>query len=116
MIKIFTIALMLIFTSCYAVACDADYTVTLETFGEGVTVELRSGAPGSSKIIKSVRSNGGSVRFSEICPGQYFLAIGNDDNVSITPVMNFQNNYSYTGSITITRGSGNVTKKSRKNL
>ena len=31
-----------------AVACNTEYNITLQTFGEGVLVELRSGIPGES--------------------------------------------------------------------
>ncbi len=65
-----------------ASACNTVYNITLQTFGEGVLVELRSGTPGNSRVVQSRRSNGGAVNFGKLCPGNYFLAIGNDDSVS----------------------------------
>jgi hypothetical protein len=99
-----------------ASACNIDFTIELQTFGENVQVELRNGSPGKSRPIKSQRSQGGQVGFYDLCPGSYFLAIGNNDYVSVTPVRNFTENSSYKSNITMQRGSGNVSKKSRKNL
>ncbi len=104
------------FLSFSAIACNISFTIELQTFGENVTVELRSGSPGKSRPVKSQRSQGGQVGFYSLCPGNYFLAIGNDDNVSVTPVRNFVENVSYSSRITMQRGAGNVSKQSRKNL
>jgi hypothetical protein len=108
--------LLALFSVTTASACNTDFNVTLETFGDGVTVELRTGTPGNSRIVETVRSNGGNVHFNGLCPGAYFLAIGNDDNVSVTPVRQFQDNADYNSRITLQRGPGNVSKKSRKSL
>jgi hypothetical protein len=97
-------------------ACQSNYVIQLETFGEGVRVELRAGVPGSSKIIQSSFSNGGQVRFTRICSGAYFFAIGNGDDVSITPVRYFDDFTNYSSSIVLQRGSGNVSRKSRSSL
>ena len=99
-----------------AKACNTEYNIMLQTFGEGVLVELRSGSPGSSKVVNSRRSNGGAVNFENLCPGNYFLAIGNEDSVSVTQTRYFEADAVYKGSIVMQRGSGNVSKKSRKNL
>lgn len=101
--------------SAYA-SCETTYNITLQTFGEGVRVELRTGAPGSSKIVNSTFSRGGQVGFYRLCPGNYFLAIGNDDNVSVTPVRYFEDYAEYTSSITMQRGSGNVSRRARNSL
>ena len=97
-------------------ACNIDFSIELQTFGENVTVELRSGAPGRSHPVKSQRSQGGRVSFDNLCPGSYFLAIGNEDSVSVTPVRQFESDRGYTSRITLQRGSGNVSKQSRKAL
>lgn len=102
--------------SSVAQACNVEFQVTLETFGEGVLVELRGGAPGASRVIRSTRSSGGSVLFQPLCPGNYFLAIGNGDSVSVTPVRKFENDTTYTSRITVQRGSGNVSKRPRGSL
>lgn len=99
-----------------ALACNTQYNITLQTFGEGVLVELRSGSPGNSRVVQSRRSNGGAVNFGNLCPGNYFLAIGNDDSVSVTQARYFESDAVYTGSIVMQRGSGNVSNKSRKSL
>jgi hypothetical protein len=99
-----------------ATACNIDFSIELQTFGENVNVELRSGAPGRSRAVASHRSQGGRVSFDKLCSGSYFLAIGNDDSVSVTPVRQFESDYRYTSKITVQRGSGNVSKKSRKSL
>ena len=59
---------------------------------------------------------GGNVNFVDLCPGSYFLAIGNDDNVSVTPIRQFISGKDYSSRLTIQRGSGNVSKQNRKNL
>lgn len=110
------IAAAVVSFSGWASACSIDYTIHLETFGEGVLVELRAGQPGSSRVVKATRSNGGTVYFSSLCPGSYFVAIGNDDSVSVTPTRFFEDNANYTSRITMQRGSGNVARKSRKSL
>lgn len=115
MIK-FALFLIGLFLSFGAIACNIELKIELQTFGENVIVELRKGSPGNSRPVKSQRSQGGQVRFDSLCPGNYFLAIGNDDSVSVTPVRNFEENVSYSSRITMQRGSGNVSKQSRKNL
>lgn len=99
-----------------AVACSIDFTINLDTFGEGVTVELRTGAPGNSRIVKTQRSSGGTVFFGGLCPGSYFVAIGNGETVSVTPVRQFEDYGKYTSTLKMQRGSGNVAKKSRNAL
>lgn len=99
-----------------AFACNTEFNITLETFGEGVLVELRTGKPGNSRVVKSTRSSGGNVSFAPLCPGNYFLAIGNEESVSVTPVRNFQDDSVYSSRITLQRGSGNVSRQSRKSL
>ena len=99
-----------------AMACSSQYNILLETFGEGVLVELRAGTPGNSKVIRSATSHGGNVRFTGLCSGNYFLAIGNDTSVSVTPVRYVEDGAIYNSRITMQRGSGNVTKKPRSSL
>lgn len=99
-----------------SVACSTQFKITLETFGEGVLVELRGGVPGRSRVLSATRSHGGAVNFHSLCPGSYFLAIGNDDSVSVTPTRQFADQMIYTSRITIQRGSGNVSSQSRKSL
>jgi hypothetical protein len=102
-------------------ACTTTYTVNLQnqTAGSttnGVLVELRQGVPGHSTIVTTQRSSGGSAYFTNLCAGTYFLAIGDGDNVQVTPSHQFADNYTYTSTITLITGPGNVTNKSRKSL
>ena len=115
MSKVLAIVFGLIFSAAVD-ACSIGFSIELQTFGENVTVELRTGAPGRSRPVASQRSQGGRVSFDNLCPGSYFLAIGNDDSVSVTPIRQFENDHSYTSRITMQRGSGNVSKQSRKSL
>lgn len=112
----YTLLIAATFFSGLTSACNIDFTIHLETFGEGVLVELRTGKPGASKVVRSTRSTGGTVNFSALCPGPHFVAIGNDDSVSVTPSRVFENDVSYTSRITMQKGSGNVDRKSRKSL
>jgi len=113
--KAITIAAIIVGSSL-SHACDVEFNITLQTFGEGVLVELRSGEPGRSRVVKSARSSGGLVQFAPLCPGSYFLAIGDDESVSVTPGRIFENGVVYSSRITLQRGAGNVSRKSRKSL
>jgi tetratricopeptide (TPR) repeat protein len=96
--------------------CDVAYNISLQTFGEGVTVELRKGTPGNSSTVNSSQSFGGNVRFGNLCPGSYFLAIGNGDSVSVTPVRQFERGVDYTSTLTMQRGAGNVSTRRKGDL
>jgi len=96
--------------------CQTTFAITLNTFGEGVQVELRGGSPGSSRAIATRYSNGGRVYFENLCPGNYFLAIGDKETVSTTPVRYFEDFSEYSSSIVLQRGAGNVSKRSRSSL
>jgi hypothetical protein len=90
--------------------------VQLETFGEGVTVELRQGVPGNSKVVESQKANGGTVYFSNLCHGSYFMAVGNEDEVQVTPVRQFEDNRVYESKIVVQKGPSNVASKRRSML
>jgi hypothetical protein len=94
-------------------ACATVLQVQLETFGEGVSVELRRGTPGSSRVVATQQSHGGTVYFRNLCAGTYFMAIGNGDDVEVTPVHDFQDYHQYQSKITMQRGAGNVARKKR---
>lgn len=102
-------------TGAYA-RCVTTFDINLQTFGEGVLVELRAGSPGNSRVVSSRSSRGGHVGFSGLCPGNYFLAIGNDETISVTPVRYFEDYAGYSSTITLQKGSGNVSKRSRSSL
>ncbi len=116
-IKKLATSLLLAFATFSANAiCNIDYKVNLETFGEKVNVELRNGTPGNSRLIKSAISTGGTVAFSSLCSGSYFVAIGDGDSVSVTPTREFVENRSYQSTLRMQQGSGNVSKRSRSSL
>ena len=101
-------AVLLILMMASAVACEIEYTVNLETFGERVRVELRTGSPGRSRVVATKVSSGGRVYFPDLCSGSYFVAIGNDESVSVTPVRFFEDEHRYTSRLVLQRGGGNV--------
>lgn len=115
-ITILLTAFALLLSSAANAECDIAYTINLNTFGEGVRVELRSGIPGKSKVKKSRNSSGGKVKFNALCQGNYFLAIGNKEQVSITPVHYFEEHHEYTSNIILQQGTGNVETRSRSSL
>jgi len=108
------LATYLISTQAYA--CDIQYTLNVKTLGESVTIELRSGRPGNSKVIDTAMTKGGIVVFKGICPGTYFFAVGDENYVDVTPVEAIQENYEYRGEVRIQRRAGNMDKKKRKDL
>ncbi|EGV16136.1 hypothetical protein [Thiocapsa marina] len=99
-----------------AQACDTTWDITLVTFGEGVSIELRAGSPGTSRVLATRQSSGGHVVFSNLCAGDYFLAIGNNETVNVTPVRTFEDGADYQSRITVQTGSGNVSTRSRSSL
>jgi len=102
-----------------AAACNTTLTVNLkegEGTRDGITVELRLGVPGSSRVVRRADSSGGRVYFSGLCPGSYFMAIGNQDYVEVTPVHQFEGNMRYESTISLQTGTGNVSHRSRKDL
>jgi hypothetical protein len=99
-----------------AQACDTTWDITLETFGEGVTIELRAGSPGTSRVLATRQSSGGHVGFRDLCAGDYFLAIGNEETVSVTPVRTFEDGADYQSRITVHSGAGNVSTRPRSSL
>jgi len=96
--------------------CGISFAVTLETFGEDVNVELRSGEPGNSFPLVIKRANSGKLNYDGLCEGKYFIAIGNDTDVSTTPVQLFVNGKTYTSTVQLTKGVGNMSSKNRNQL
>lgn len=96
--------------------CNISFDVELETFGENVLVELRMGVIGSSRSIDIQRRHGGRVKFQDLCPGSYFLSIGNEDYVNVTPGRKFETDFKYSSRVTLRRGSGNVVRMNRNKL
>lgn len=96
--------------------CLIKYEVTLETFGANVKVELRAGELGKSFPLEIKEASGGKLNYSGLCEGKYFIAIGNDKDVSTTPVQEFINGTNYTSTVTVTKGSGNMGSSRREKL
>jgi len=67
-------------------------------------------------VVNSSQSYGGNVRFGNLCPGSYFLAIGNGHSVSVTPVRQFESGIDYTSTLTMQRGAGNVSTRRKGEL
>jgi hypothetical protein len=112
---IFLLGVVLIAASA-ASACDISYKVRLKALGETAGVELREGFVGGSRVIATRRSSGGVVVFSRLCPGQYFLAIGDGESVSVTEPHQFNEGYGYEAVIFLQSGSGNVRRVGRGKL
>ena len=99
-----------------------DVTVVLSsTFTQGsnrIMVELRQGAPGASEVVDTQYFEGqtGTVRFSRMSAGPYFIAIGNGDSVAVGPVRQFSEGQSVHTSVRVTQSSGNVGTRSRSSL
>lgn len=109
------IALAALLASFHSFACDIQYRVNVKTVGEKVTVELRKGIPGKSRLIKSEVTRGGLLEFNNICPGSYFIAVGDGQYVDVTPQKTFEEGYEYESELRYER-VGNVKRKKRTEL
>lgn len=83
-----------------------------------VLVELRQGSPGASKVFdkKYIEGQTGTVTFSNMCAGSYFIAIGNGETVAVGPVRQFGESESRHTRVRVTQSSGNVGTRSRSGL
>ena len=97
-------------------ACNIEFRVILETYGDNVKVELRVGEIGNSFPLVIKQSNSGKLEYKELCPSKYFLAIGNDKEVSITPVQDFEKGKIYTSTVHLTSGVGNMNTLKREKI
>jgi hypothetical protein len=81
-------------------------------------VELRQGSPGSSQVFDKQYFEGrtGTVNFSKMCAGSYFIAIGNGETVAVGPVRQFGDGQSVHTRVRVTQSSGNVGTRSRSGL
>ena len=96
--------------------CNISFKVTLETYGANVNVELRVGEIGNSFPIVVKQASGGELDYLGLCPGRYFIAIGDDKNVSTTPVEDFVSGKKYTSRVHLTKGVGNMGNARRETL
>ncbi|MDR0664058.1 MAG: hypothetical protein LBF86_00845 [Helicobacteraceae bacterium] len=108
--------IMLLLSASALAQCQIDYSVNLKAFSGNELVELRSGFPGQSSVVSRKRAVSGIVGFYNICPGFYFLAIGEGESVNVTNASYFEDYHSYTSQIVRQHGSGNVSRQSRSKL
>ena len=109
-----------------ASACSTVYTVHLEVelspeitqSGENILIELRNGRVGRSHVVNSQRFHGrqGTVSFSGLCAGSYFVDIGNADLVAVGPVHDFEDASQYESTIRVAFSKGNVATRRRSEL
>lgn len=65
--------------------------ITSSGYHGGFSLELRSGArPGSQLVAVQSLPGPGSVSFSEVCPGRYFIAFGPADSEEVSVTEDFQ--------------------------
>ncbi len=96
--------------------CNIQYLVKLETYGANVNVELRVGEVGDSFPLVIKQAQDGEINYTGLCPGKYFIAIGDDKNVSTTPIRDFATNNRYTSTVQLTKGVGNMGSARREKL
>jgi len=96
--------------------CNITYDVKFETYGEDVSVELRVGEVGNSFPLVIKQAKDSQISYTGLCPNKYFLAIGNDKNVSTTPVKDFSSNSRYNSTVQLTKGVGNMGSSRREKL
>ena len=112
--------------SANAAGCWTSLTVNLTVelspalakMGENLLIELRQGVVGHSKVVNSQKFHGrsGTVFFSNLCGGSYFMDIGNGPSVAVTPVHQFGDHGRYTSTIRVSFSSGNVATRNRSGL
>jgi len=81
-----------------------------------VTVELRVGELGNSFPLVIKQAQDSEISYKGLCPGKYFIAIGDDKNVSTTPIKDFATNNRYTSTVQLTTGVGNMGSARREKL
>jgi len=83
-----------------------------------VLVELRQGIVGSSKVFdsKHLVGHSGTVNFSNMCAGTYFIAIGNGSTVAVGPVRYFTDSQYIHTNVRVTSSQGNIGTMNRRNL
>ena len=109
-----------------AANCSASYTIdlTVELSPEltnnqqNILIELRQGAVGNSKVVdtKQFAGHTGTVVFSGLCDGSYFIDIGNGSTVAVGPVHVLRNNEDIHSTIQVTFSEGNIGTMNRSQL
>lgn len=109
-----------------AAYCSASYTISLTVelnpqltdSQKDVLIELRRGAVGNSKVVSTKRFVGhrGTVAFSRLCAGSYFIDIGNGSTVAVGPIHVLRNNEHIHSTIQVSFTEGNIGTMNRSNL
>ncbi len=83
-----------------------------------ILIELRRGIVGRSQTVRTKQFRGSSayISFSKLRAGRYFVAIGNDEFVSVGPVHLLMPNERLVNRLRLTIGPGNVTRLKRSDL
>lgn len=107
-------------------ACSGSYAIDLTvelspelTQGQNnILIELRQGVVGSSRVFETRQFVGhfGTVVFSRMCAGSYFIAIGNGETVAVGPVRRFSDNQRIHTKVRVSFSQGNVGTMSRSSL
>jgi len=107
-------------------ACSASYTINLTvelgsdlTNGkDNVLVELRQGAPGTSKVLnkKEFVGRSATVVFSGLCAGAYFIDVGNGEKVAVGPIHDIRDGQQLNTTVRVTPSMGNIGVRSRNGL
>lgn len=96
--------------------CNITFNVKLETFSSDVKIELRVGELGNSFPLVVKQASSGTMAYKGLCPNKYFLAIGNDKDISTTPAQIFEKNHAYSSTVHLTQGVGNMKAVRREEI
>jgi hypothetical protein len=106
--------------------CSASYSINLTVElgpeltnrDDNILVELRLGSVGNSKVVDSKHFVGhnGTVVFSGMCAGSYFIDIGNGSKVAVGPVHVFAASQRIHTTVQVSYSAGNVGTMSRSGL
>lgn len=105
-----------------AMACSTSLTVnlTVQLAAEhgDVLIELREGVVGHSRVVNRQKFRGltGTVYFTNLCAGSYFMDIGNGSQVAVTPVHQFGDGERRESTIRVSFTTGNVSNLPRSSL
>jgi HEAT repeat protein len=105
-------------TAAYIVELRVELNSEISQNEDGIMIELRQGIVGSSRVFDKIRLGGrlGTVTFQGICPGPYFIAIGNGPTVAIGPMHRFEANQRVHSQVNVSFTQGNVSSMSRSML
>ena len=97
----------------------ASININSSGYGGNFVVELRRGnRPGSQRLNGGTTANGGSLKFENVCPGNYFYAFGptDSDSVSITRYFAIRNDAGSYNNQTITVYYAKLTSDGSKRI